>query len=127
LQVASGGPGDPTRRLSEVVQNAILFEELGFDGFAVGERHHVRVLSSSPPVVLSHIAAVTSTIRLFTGVTLLSVRGSAVDPDGPADRRGDRPAAAAAQSQDLARLARGGTAGGSSPWSPATRCSQPTG
>jgi alkanesulfonate monooxygenase SsuD/methylene tetrahydromethanopterin reductase-like flavin-dependent oxidoreductase (luciferase family) len=70
---AAGQPGDPTRRLSETVQNAVLFEELGFDGFAVGERHHVPFLSSAPPVVLSHIAAVTSRIRLFTGVTLLSV------------------------------------------------------
>ena len=70
---ASGQPGDPTRRLSEVVENAVLFEELGFDGFAVGERHHVPFLSSAPPVVLSHIAAVTAKIRLFTGVTLLSV------------------------------------------------------
>jgi alkanesulfonate monooxygenase SsuD/methylene tetrahydromethanopterin reductase-like flavin-dependent oxidoreductase (luciferase family) len=70
---ADGQPGDPTRRLSEVAENAVLFEELGFDGFAVGERHHVPFLSSSPPVVLSHIAALTSRIRLFTGVTLLSV------------------------------------------------------
>lgn len=70
---ASGAPGDPTERLSEVVGNAIRFEELGFDGFAVGERHHPPFLSSSPPVVLSHIAALTSRIRLFTGVTLLSV------------------------------------------------------
>ena len=70
---AAGRPGDPTRRLSEAVDNAVLFEELGFDGFAVGERHHVPFLSSAPPVVLSHIAAVTSRIRLFTGVTLLSV------------------------------------------------------
>jgi alkanesulfonate monooxygenase SsuD/methylene tetrahydromethanopterin reductase-like flavin-dependent oxidoreductase (luciferase family) len=70
---AAGQPGDPTRRLSEAVGNAVLFEELGFDGFAVGERHHAPFLSSAPPVVLSHIAAVTSRIRLFTGVTLLSV------------------------------------------------------
>src|SRR5580692_6520658 len=73
---AAGRPGDPTTRLSEVVENAVLFEELGFDGFAVGERHHPPFLSSAPPVVLSHIAAVTSRIRLFTGVTLLS----ALDP-----------------------------------------------
>ena len=70
---AAGQPGDPTRRLSQTVENAVLFEELGFDGFAVGERHHVPFLSSAPPVILSHIAAVTSRIRLFTGVTLLSV------------------------------------------------------
>jgi alkanesulfonate monooxygenase SsuD/methylene tetrahydromethanopterin reductase-like flavin-dependent oxidoreductase (luciferase family) len=62
-----------TERLTEVIENAVLFEELGFDGFAVGERHHAPFLSSAPPVLLSHIAAVTSKIRLFTGVTLLSV------------------------------------------------------
>lgn len=60
-------------RFREVVDNAVLFEELGFDGYAVGERHHPPFLSSSPPVVLSHIAARTSRIRLFTSVTLLSV------------------------------------------------------
>jgi alkanesulfonate monooxygenase SsuD/methylene tetrahydromethanopterin reductase-like flavin-dependent oxidoreductase (luciferase family) len=66
-------PAQITSRLEEVVNNAVLFEELGFDGFAVGERHHAPFVSSSPPVVLSHIAARTSKIRLLTGVTLLSV------------------------------------------------------
>lgn len=70
---ADGGTTAPTDRFSEVIDNAVLFEELGFDGFAVGERHHEPFLSSAPPVVLSHIAAVTRRIRLFTGVTLLSV------------------------------------------------------
>jgi alkanesulfonate monooxygenase SsuD/methylene tetrahydromethanopterin reductase-like flavin-dependent oxidoreductase (luciferase family) len=65
-----------TERLREVVANAVLYEQLGFDGFSVGERHHPPFLSSAPPVVLSHIAAKTSRIRLFTGVTLLS----ALDP-----------------------------------------------
>lgn len=60
-------------RLQRVVENAIRFEELGFYGFAVGERHHEPYLSSAPPVILSHIAAQTSQLRLFTGVTLLSV------------------------------------------------------
>ncbi|GGP07249.1 LLM class flavin-dependent oxidoreductase [Nonomuraea glycinis] len=60
-------------RLREVVDNAVLAEELGFDGFGVGERHERPFLSSSPPVVLSHIAARTSTIRLFTAVTTLSL------------------------------------------------------
>jgi alkanesulfonate monooxygenase SsuD/methylene tetrahydromethanopterin reductase-like flavin-dependent oxidoreductase (luciferase family) len=73
---APRGDGDtpsPRERLAEVVANARLFEELGFDGFAVGERHHAPFLSSSPTVLLGHLAAVTSHIRLFTGVTLLSV------------------------------------------------------
>ncbi|GAA0464470.1 luciferase-like monooxygenase [Actinoplanes capillaceus] len=61
------------QRLREVVDTAVLGEELGFDGFAVGERHERPFLSSSPPVVLSHIAARTSRIRLWTGVTTLSL------------------------------------------------------
>ncbi|WP_018681919.1 LLM class flavin-dependent oxidoreductase [Actinokineospora enzanensis] len=60
-------------RLREVVDSAVLAEELGFDGYAVGERHERPFISSSPPVVLGHIAARTSRIRLFTGVTTLSL------------------------------------------------------
>ncbi|MEV4630365.1 LLM class flavin-dependent oxidoreductase [Micromonospora sp. NPDC049523] len=60
-------------RFREVVDNALLAEQLGFDGFGVGERHERPFISSSPPVVLSHVAALTSTIRLFTAVTTLSL------------------------------------------------------
>ncbi|GGZ38309.1 luciferase-like monooxygenase [Streptomyces inusitatus] len=60
-------------RFREVVDNALLAEELGFDGFGVGERHERPFISSSPPVVLSHLAALTSRIRLFTAVTTLSL------------------------------------------------------
>jgi alkanesulfonate monooxygenase SsuD/methylene tetrahydromethanopterin reductase-like flavin-dependent oxidoreductase (luciferase family) len=62
-----------TDRFREVIANALLAEELGFDGFGVGERHERPFISSSPPVVLSHIAALTSRIRLFTAVTTLSL------------------------------------------------------
>jgi alkanesulfonate monooxygenase SsuD/methylene tetrahydromethanopterin reductase-like flavin-dependent oxidoreductase (luciferase family) len=55
------------------VDSAVMAEELGFDGFAVGERHEDPFISSSPPVVLSHIAARTSRISLFTAVTTLSL------------------------------------------------------
>jgi alkanesulfonate monooxygenase SsuD/methylene tetrahydromethanopterin reductase-like flavin-dependent oxidoreductase (luciferase family) len=68
---------DPARsaeqRFREVVDSAVLGEELGFDGYGVGERHERPFISSSPPVVLSHIAARTSRIRLFTAVTTLSL------------------------------------------------------
>ncbi|OZD62475.1 LLM class flavin-dependent oxidoreductase [Rhodococcus sp. 06-1059B-a] len=63
----------PARRLTDVVDTAVLAEELGFDGFAVGERHEDPFISSSPPVVLSNIAARTSRIGLFTAVTTLSL------------------------------------------------------
>ncbi|MFI9505562.1 LLM class flavin-dependent oxidoreductase [Nocardia sp. NPDC052566] len=60
-------------RLLAVVEQARLAEELGYDGFAVGERHEDPFLSAAPPVILSHIAAVTSRITLFTAVTTLSL------------------------------------------------------
>ncbi|MFI0821233.1 LLM class flavin-dependent oxidoreductase [Streptomyces sp. NPDC021098] len=68
------GVQKPTHeRFREVIANALLAEELGFDGFGVGERHERPFISSSPPVVLSHLAALTSRIRLFTAVTTLSL------------------------------------------------------
>lgn len=45
---------------AHVTRQAEWAEELGFDGFGVGERHAQRFVSSSPPVVLAHIAARTS-------------------------------------------------------------------
>ncbi|MDT5183900.1 MAG: hypothetical protein QOI29_2058 [Mycobacterium sp.] len=63
----------PADRLRDVIDSAVLAEELGFDGFAVGERHEDPFISSSPPVVLSNIAARTSKIGLFTAVTTLSL------------------------------------------------------
>ncbi|HEX3813812.1 MAG TPA: LLM class flavin-dependent oxidoreductase [Mycobacteriales bacterium] len=68
------GKRKPTyERFREVIENAVLAEQLGFDGFGVGERHERPFISSSPPVVLSNIAARTSRIRLFTAVTTLSL------------------------------------------------------
>lgn len=69
----SGAVETAAQRLRRVVEDARLAEELGYDGFAVGERHEDPFISAAPPVVLSHIAAVTSRIALFTGVTTLSL------------------------------------------------------
>ncbi|WP_329110307.1 LLM class flavin-dependent oxidoreductase [Micromonospora sp. NBC_01699] len=69
----TGEQKSTTDRFREVVDNALLAERLGFDGFGVGERHERPFISSSPPVVLSHVAALTSAIRLFTAVTTLSL------------------------------------------------------
>ncbi|WP_432245260.1 LLM class flavin-dependent oxidoreductase [Arthrobacter sp. G.S.26] len=60
-------------RLNQVVQTAQRAEELGYDGFSVGERHAGEFISSSPTTVLAAIAAVTERIRLQTGVAVLSV------------------------------------------------------
>ncbi|MER5486211.1 LLM class flavin-dependent oxidoreductase [Streptomyces sp. NPDC002812] len=70
---ATGAPTPTRERFRQVVSAALQAEELGFDGFGVGERHERPFLSSSPPVVLSHIAALTRNIRLYTAVTTLSL------------------------------------------------------
>ncbi|HXZ65839.1 MAG TPA: LLM class flavin-dependent oxidoreductase [Streptosporangiaceae bacterium] len=69
----TGAQPTTSQRFREVIDSALQAEELGFDGFGVGERHERPFISSSPPVVLSHIAALTSRIRLFTAVTTLSL------------------------------------------------------
>ena len=60
-------------RLTRVVENAVLAERLGFDSYAVGERHAGEFVSSSPTVLLGAIAQATSRILLSTGVTVLSL------------------------------------------------------
>ncbi|WP_018757682.1 LLM class flavin-dependent oxidoreductase [Paenibacillus terrigena] len=61
------------QKFRNVIRQAVLAEKLGFDAYGVGERHGAPFLSSSPPVVLTAIAAQTSRIRLLTTVTVLSV------------------------------------------------------
>lgn len=60
-------------KFRNVIKQAALAEELGFDAYGVGERHGEPFLSSAPPVVLAAIAARTERIRLLTTVTVLSV------------------------------------------------------
>lgn len=69
----TGEPVPPAERLGRVVETAVLAEELGFDSFAVGERHAGDALSSAPTVLLGAVVASTSRILLSTGVTVLSV------------------------------------------------------
>ena len=61
-------------RFREVVDNAVLAEELGFDGFGVGERHerpvHLLVAAGGAQ---PHRRADIARIRLFTAVTTLSL------------------------------------------------------
>lgn len=60
-------------KFQNVINQAIMAEQQGFDAFGVGERHGPPFLSSSPAVILSSIAAQTSSIRILTTVTVLSV------------------------------------------------------
>ncbi|MCG8928124.1 LLM class flavin-dependent oxidoreductase [Lentzea sp. CC55] len=60
----------------EIVALAIAADEAGFDVFAVGEHHNPPYTSSSPTVLLAHIAAKT-TLRLSTATTLITTNDPA--------------------------------------------------
>ena len=61
------------QRVKGLVTLAVRAEEAGFDLFALGEYHAPPFVLSSPAVVLSHVAAVTSRIRLTTAVSLITI------------------------------------------------------
>jgi probable LLM family oxidoreductase len=60
------------QRMRELLEEAELAEQLGFDVFAIGEHHRPDFLVSSPAVVLAAIAARTQRMRLSSAVTVLS-------------------------------------------------------
>jgi probable LLM family oxidoreductase len=62
----------PQQRMRDLLEEAELAEQLGFDVFAVGEHHRSDFVVSSPAVVLAAIAARTERIRLSSAVTVLS-------------------------------------------------------
>jgi alkanesulfonate monooxygenase SsuD/methylene tetrahydromethanopterin reductase-like flavin-dependent oxidoreductase (luciferase family) len=64
------------QRVRDVVELAVLAEQVGLDVVGVGEHHRGDFVSSSPAVLLSAVAARTSTIRLTSAVTVLA----ALDP-----------------------------------------------
>ena len=69
--------GDGTREsqarvLRDVVEEAVLADELGLDAFGVGEHHRSDFAISAPEVVLATIAGRTRRILLGSAVTVLS-------------------------------------------------------
>ena len=62
----------PEQRMRDLIEEAVLAEQLGLDVFAIGEHHRPDFLISSPVVPLAAIAARTERIRLSSAVTVLS-------------------------------------------------------
>ena len=60
------------QRMSELLEEVKLADELGLDVFGVGEHHRPDYAVSAPPVVLGAAAAVTKKIKLTSAVTVLS-------------------------------------------------------
>ncbi len=67
-----GAPVSHAQVIRNVVDEAVLADELGLDFFGVGEHHREDFAISAPEVVLAAIAARTSRIHLGSAVTVLS-------------------------------------------------------
>ncbi len=67
-----GTPEKPGQVIRNIVEQAVLADELGLHAFNVGEHHRDDFAVSAPDTVLAGIATRTSRILLGTGVTVLS-------------------------------------------------------
>ena len=68
----TGRMPSPRTRMLESLEQAALADQVGLDVFGVGEHHRSDFVISSPPVVLAAAAMRTESIRLTSGVTVLS-------------------------------------------------------
>jgi probable LLM family oxidoreductase len=66
----------PVQRLSDLLEEIELADQVGLDVFGIGEHHRGEFLDSAPTVLLAAAAARTKRIRLTSAVTVLS----AADP-----------------------------------------------
>ena len=69
---ADGRPQPMDHVLREVVDQAVLADQLGIDFIGLGEHHRDDFAISAPEIVLATIAGRTSRIKLGTAVTILS-------------------------------------------------------
>lgn len=69
---AAGVEKSQAQVLRDVVDEAVLAEQVGLDGFGVGEHHRPDFAVSAPEVMLAAIAARTSRMWLGSAVTVLS-------------------------------------------------------
>ena len=72
----SGTRISPADRLSNLLEEIELADQVGLDVFGIGEHHRKEFLDSAPAVILAAAAARTKRIRLSSAVTVLS----AADP-----------------------------------------------
>ena len=69
---AAGAPRPQAQVLRDVVEEAVIAEQVGLDCFGVGEHHREDFAVSAPEVVLAAIGGRTSRIALGSAVTVLS-------------------------------------------------------
>jgi len=72
LDPATGGQAGAQQRLSDLLEEIELADQVGLDVFGVGEHHRPDYAVSTPAVVLAAAAARTKNIRLTSAVSVLS-------------------------------------------------------
>ncbi|TKK77005.1 LLM class flavin-dependent oxidoreductase [Kribbella jiaozuonensis] len=68
----SGAPVTDAAAIRQVVEEAVLADQIGVNAIALGEHHRPEYSISSPETVLAGIATKTSNLKLGSGVTVLS-------------------------------------------------------
>ena len=68
----TGRTVDARERLSNLMEEIELADQVGLDVFGLGEHHRPNYAVSSPPVALAAVARTTKTIRLSSAVSVLS-------------------------------------------------------
>jgi len=72
----TGVAPSPVQRLTDLLEEIALADQVGLDVFGIGEHHRSEYLDSAPTILLAAAAARTQRIRLTSAVTVLS----AADP-----------------------------------------------
>ena len=72
IEHISGNARQAKIRMEQLIQEAVLADELGLDVVALGEHHRPDFVISAPEVVLAAFAAKTGQIKLSSAVTVLS-------------------------------------------------------
>ncbi|WP_223171586.1 LLM class flavin-dependent oxidoreductase [Microbacterium sp. NIBRBAC000506063] len=68
----TGATLSPQQRITEVLEEIELADQVGLDVYGLGEHHRKDFVASSPALVLSAAAARTKNIRLSSAVTVIS-------------------------------------------------------
>lgn len=68
----AGNASNAHQRVKELIEEAVLADQLGLEIFALGEHHRSDFVISTPEMILAAVAAVTKRIRLSSAVTVLS-------------------------------------------------------
>ncbi len=62
----------PQQRMSEIIEEVKLMDEIGLDFFGIGEHHRPDYAVSSPEIILAALSTVTKNIKLGSAVSVIS-------------------------------------------------------